>query len=192
MVSHFLAGADAVASATGCMGRYWDDAVGLGAPSQRTGQGIRHSEQSSFPTSRAVHTWRVRPYVASATGDLMVDGLRACANKIRTLHFTSVPRPDRFDRSSDWRSPCPAGPKASTFSSPPKAPSASGTGRAIRRACRANFLARSVPFVIASGYDEWPLPVSLMGQRRLRKPLTQFQLVDAIKAMCRPPVLVAM
>lgn len=47
-------------------------------------------------------------------------------------------------------------------------------------------LARSVPFAFASGYDEWALPESLKGQRRLRKPFIQSELEDVIRALCEP------
>jgi two-component SAPR family response regulator len=48
-------------------------------------------------------------------------------------------------------------------------------------------LTRGVPFVIASGYGEMALPEALRAQHRLRKPFTQSQLEDAVRAMCKPP-----
>ncbi len=44
---------------------------------------------------------------------------------------------------------------------------------------------RGVPFVLASGYGDWALPVSLQGQSRLTKPFTIEELQTKIRVLCR-------
>ena len=45
-------------------------------------------------------------------------------------------------------------------------------------------LARGVPFVLASGYQEWALPTTLRDQPRLTKPYTMAQLEERVRLLC--------
>ena len=45
--------------------------------------------------------------------------------------------------------------------------------------------ARGIPFVFASGYGDWALPVSLQGQTRLTKPFTIEELQTKVQALCQ-------
>lgn len=44
-------------------------------------------------------------------------------------------------------------------------------------------LERAIPFVLASGYDDWALPESLRDQPRLAKPFTTAELEDHIRSL---------
>jgi two-component SAPR family response regulator len=44
-------------------------------------------------------------------------------------------------------------------------------------------LARSIPFVLASGYGDWALPDALQGQRRLMKPFTPAMLEQEVRLL---------
>jgi CheY-like chemotaxis protein len=45
-------------------------------------------------------------------------------------------------------------------------------------------LARGIPFVIASGYDDWVLPEALRHKPRLMKPFTAAALEEQIRLLC--------
>jgi two-component SAPR family response regulator len=45
-------------------------------------------------------------------------------------------------------------------------------------------MARNIPFVLASGYSDWALPVRLRGQHRLIKPFYIGELRDTLALLC--------
>jgi DNA-binding NarL/FixJ family response regulator len=45
-------------------------------------------------------------------------------------------------------------------------------------------LARGVPVVLSSGYEEWALPDALRGQPRLNKPFTTAELEEQVRFLC--------
>lgn len=49
-------------------------------------------------------------------------------------------------------------------------------------------LGRGVPFVLASGYGDWALPVHLRGLPRLTKPFEAAELERAVRSACSLPL----
>lgn len=45
-------------------------------------------------------------------------------------------------------------------------------------------LARGLPVVLASGYEEWAIPETLQGQPRLSKPFTTAELEEQVRFLC--------
>jgi DNA-binding NarL/FixJ family response regulator len=45
-------------------------------------------------------------------------------------------------------------------------------------------LARGVPVVLSTGYEEWALPDTLRGQPRLNKPFTTAELEEQVRFLC--------